>query len=471
MQTADMLNNAAEALACTLGSNTETESMDLAAASYAACDTLSTSKPVQYGLYMPANRTRIICGHCHKCFEDSTHNNFKHLQAHRKELKEQYKCVPCNLGFVRKKDFEHHNANARQGLCGFSFDHVLPCGGHHPEFCIDYKAFYCCVREWEHSQLQLFVRSVSRLLEQSGSDPQQVYSVPTQDLGGRRSDPRPATVPANVDYVQEMGALPDVFDSLGLADDRTTKWSTKLQKAVAANSSWHIRNLLQDTVLDDHVSSRIHSCIQDALNLKHYIAAETLLPYISARHNDSRSSELLHHQIRRNDDKGVSLLLDHGANVNQSDPKGHSPLQVAARRSSLEIVKCLLSKGAAPNKRNGKGELPLSLAIAGGREDVVQCLLEHGADPNLPFCGLSTALHEAVKKDSGVLVRLLLDRGGKKSIWDSKERTPRQLAMSLNHKDALRAFLMHDGVGADLPGVLLDCDSHYYKAVFAAGGL
>ena len=60
----------------------------------------------------------------------------------------------------------------------------------------------------------------------------------------------------------------------------------------------------------------------------------------------------------------VSLLLDHGANVNAEDSFGNTPFITACHNGNLEMVELFMEQGVDLQHRNRKGITPLELAIA-----------------------------------------------------------------------------------------------------------
>ena len=78
------------------------------------------------------------------------------------------------------------------------------------------------------------------------------------------------------------------------------------------------------------------------------------------------------------EDVRIRALLDGKANVNASDPRGYTPLMIAADRGKTEIVKLLLSKGAVINEKDKKGATALSYAKAKGHNETVKLLVQMG---------------------------------------------------------------------------------------------
>jgi uncharacterized protein len=88
------------------------------------------------------------------------------------------------------------------------------------------------------------------------------------------------------------------------------------------------------------------------------------------------------------------LLLGHGATVNEPrSPKGRTPLMVAcAYWSGLNMVKLLVENGAAINARSQDSSTALMFAASFEKLDVVNYLLEHGADADAKNTPGKTAL-------------------------------------------------------------------------------
>ena len=100
----------------------------------------------------------------------------------------------------------------------------------------------------------------------------------------------------------------------------------------------------------------------------------------------------------------ITLLLDHGANVNARDWNHttalHSAVQLAGR-SKPDIMVMLLNYGADIEARNEIGWTPLHLAMQRPNADVTAILIEHGADVNAPGWGGATPLHMLVAPNDG----------------------------------------------------------------------
>ncbi len=92
----------------------------------------------------------------------------------------------------------------------------------------------------------------------------------------------------------------------------------------------------------------------------------------------SPDGPLLHRAVRERSIELAGLLLANGADVNDRDPSGRTPLHVAADMGgTVEVVELLLAKGADPGAKDRNGLTPLELAIRDRREDVAAILRKH----------------------------------------------------------------------------------------------
>ena len=80
----------------------------------------------------------------------------------------------------------------------------------------------------------------------------------------------------------------------------------------------------------------------------------------------------------------VELLLLKGANPNDKNINGDSPIICASSGGHVNVVELLLSKGANPNDKNNYGDSPIICASSEGHVNVVELLLSKVADiPNI----------------------------------------------------------------------------------------
>ena len=105
--------------------------------------------------------------------------------------------------------------------------------------------------------------------------------------------------------------------------------------------------------------------------------------------------------------EAIRLLLAAGADVNQANDRGWTPLHQAAYRNDPEMAALLLRAGArADLSAHGEGGTPLAVALFWGHREVSELLAAHGVVPgNLRIAsGLGRAdLVRACFDDSGAL--------------------------------------------------------------------
>jgi uncharacterized protein len=153
---------------------------------------------------------------------------------------------------------------------------------------------------------------------------------------------------------------------------------------------------------------------------------------------DEAGTPALHHAVLALVPELVTLLLDHGADVNRANATGESALhQVADLRGAASeparaTAVLLLDRGADPNARNWDDVTPLHQAVRARNLAVVEVLLARGADVNArdKIRG-STPLRRAVAATgaSGTagtaalmlpLTRLLLEHGADPNACDRR---------------------------------------------------
>jgi ankyrin repeat protein len=148
----------------------------------------------------------------------------------------------------------------------------------------------------------------------------------------------------------------------------------------------------------------------------------------------------------------ITLLLDHGANIEARDNENRTPLYMASRfNADPSVIRLLLDRGADIEARGINGGTPLHAAAALNFEpSVIELLLNYGSDVNAKDSIGITPLHWAAAYNLESVVELLLDRGAEVAevnVRDNGRVTPlHDAAMSSSNPKVIKLLLDY---GAD----------------------
>ena len=102
----------------------------------------------------------------------------------------------------------------------------------------------------------------------------------------------------------------------------------------------------------------------------------------------------------------AKALIENGADPNESDDQGCTPLHHASRNGSKKIVKLLLKHGANVNaKLNTTFKTPLHEAVNHGHLNIVKILIWYGADLSCKTRNQTTPIHIAAVKGHVEIVK------------------------------------------------------------------
>ncbi|CAB9510301.1 ANK [Seminavis robusta] len=258
-----------------------------------------------------------------------------------------------------------------------------------------------------------------------------------------------------------------------------------------------LRTYLEQTILGEEYLLEL----QTAVKAGHIFKLKTSLPQGETFVNcgDHENNTLLHIAVLANGTTEMAaLLLKHGADLEQENEEGLTPLDLArqsnmhdlisflqnppsedssmdssyrmvdlrpqvpvnesmarsllkfAEDGNLRDVVALVKSGIDPSwATSDTGESPLHMACKNGHAPVVQRLLDEGANPNAQTTVRGeTPLHLAVQNGSLAIVAMLLEKGADWTILDSEERDAVELARC-REKTAIQDFFEERGVGTD----------------------
>lgn len=141
----------------------------------------------------------------------------------------------------------------------------------------------------------------------------------------------------------------------------------------------------------------------------------------------------------------IELLLANGADPNERDEKGDTPLQTALSLGDEVSARRLIAHGCDVNSRNNAGSTALHLAVADGRGELVSLLLAKGADVNAQDNDGDTPLHSAALRGHKNIVELLLAHKADPSLVNSRNRTPRDEAARKGHSEIVQMLMAGEG--------------------------
>jgi ankyrin repeat protein len=111
----------------------------------------------------------------------------------------------------------------------------------------------------------------------------------------------------------------------------------------------------------------------------------------------------LEYAVERGDESIVRFLLDRGASIDSCS------IKAAARDGGLPIATLLMERSGGEEKSMPHGAL--MQAASEGLEDLVELFLGCDVDPNDTISPIISALHYAMARRHGTVVRMLLDHG------------------------------------------------------------
>ena len=154
----------------------------------------------------------------------------------------------------------------------------------------------------------------------------------------------------------------------------------------------------------------------------------------------------------------LSVLLEHGADLELTDYNDRTALHIAAQIGCVANIRLLLEKGAKLEPRQSRGYTPLLMAVEAEQQQAVQTFLEVGADVNAKLNDGSGALHIALDNNHTQLVTTLLDRGIECFTPNNYGATPLNLACHLGLEEQVEQLIaLLENVARDI-----DSDSVYH---------
>jgi uncharacterized protein len=147
-------------------------------------------------------------------------------------------------------------------------------------------------------------------------------------------------------------------------------------------------------------------------------------------------------RIQAGDRKAALAMIAQGADVNQAQPDGTTPLHWAVYRVDRELVTALLRKGARAQVVNRYGSSPLAEATRVANVELVAMLLEAGADANVGNEDGQTPLMLAARTGNLAVAKQLVEHGADVNARERfRDQSALMWAAAESHADMV-AFLV-----------------------------
>lgn len=144
--------------------------------------------------------------------------------------------------------------------------------------------------------------------------------------------------------------------------------------------------------------------------LKKYTSSKKFLKDSFSKTNCKFSDIPLNFFAKIGNNQVIKYLIDKGADINLSSPKGITALQYAATEGCLETVKVLVNKGANINILNSDGNTALHFSTLDGHIAVIKYLINKKADVNIHNSSGKTALQCADLERYPEIVEVLVNK-------------------------------------------------------------
>ncbi len=129
------------------------------------------------------------------------------------------------------------------------------------------------------------------------------------------------------------------------------------------------------------------------------------------------------------------ILVNNGADLEVTDPQGHTPLLKALIARNTIVADYLYKHGA---KLDPNAALHETARLGSADRDVIDFLLRLGATLDNTDALGNTPLHSAILNDQRVVVKYLINRGASLDISNNAGQSPLALAIERNNKDIER---------------------------------
>ena len=152
----------------------------------------------------------------------------------------------------------------------------------------------------------------------------------------------------------------------------------------------------------------------------------------------------LHAAASRGRTKIVSLLLDHGASINRiCHPRQDSALWLATRDVHVDTVRLLIDRGADIDQQNSAGTSPLGIASIVGSLELCKVLISAGANVNIKDNEGNTPAHRAIMCKEPIVLQYLIEKGADTRITNNHGETIMDMARRMKNIECIEIIRHH----------------------------
>jgi len=229
-----------------------------------------------------------------------------------------------------------------------------------------------------------------------------------------------------------------------------------LRTATKRNLVDIIKKLIEEKKVDPNDKDTVGTTsVMIAAAQGHVDVLEFLLTISDLSLVDKNQLTVLHHAVKKNDERSVRLLLSANfqVDINARTKRGMTPLMIACTEGCEAVVKALLSYPKLDvNMADNSEDTALLNACSKGNEAIVSLLLDHkDLQVNKANSNMDTALMIASNEEHPGVVRLLLNREDiDVNAQNSDKYTALMCGCDKGNVEIVRSLLDHDETDINL---------------------
>ncbi len=196
----------------------------------------------------------------------------------------------------------------------------------------------------------------------------------------------------------------------------------------------------------DALGKNNESALIKAIKCKELSAVKCLIKHnANIKILDKNNWTILHHAVETQSIPILKYLLTLNLNINAKSKLGKTTLHVAAdtedNQTALQIVDLLIEHGANPNETDKDGVSVLMYAVFSDNLNAVKLLLDHNADLNLSDSDGDTPLFGAIYRANTQMATFLIEEGADITVKNKKKQTPFECAIANDCSEIIRYFV------------------------------